>query len=137
MPMPGGRSPAATASRPRESSGARRAPSVLAGAEGESSLGDLLVAAPDPHDEDPAAAPVGQEAVGRDDEAKDRGGWAERATVDAFVRYVDVTVSRLGDRVKHWMTHNEPWVVAFVGHEEGLGGRSPHLRPSQRRASTA
>jgi beta-glucosidase len=50
---------------------------------------------------------------------QDRGGWAERATVDAFVRYVDVTVSRLGDRVKQWMTHNEPWVVAFVGHEEG------------------
>ncbi len=50
---------------------------------------------------------------------QDRGGWVERATADAFLRYVDVTVTRLGDRVTHWTTHNEPWVVAFVGHEEG------------------
>jgi len=50
---------------------------------------------------------------------QDRGGWAERGTVDAFLRYVDATVTRLGDRVTHWMTHNEPWVVAFAGHEEG------------------
>ncbi len=33
---------------------------------------------------------------------QDKGGWANRATIDAFLRFVDVTVSRLGDRVKMW-----------------------------------
>ncbi len=47
---------------------------------------------------------------------QDRGGWTSRDTVDAFVRYAEVVVRKLGDRVKDWMTHNEPWVVAYVGH---------------------
>ena len=38
---------------------------------------------------------------------QDRGGWADRTTVDAYVRYVDMIVSRLGDRVKYWMTQLE------------------------------
>jgi beta-glucosidase len=50
---------------------------------------------------------------------QDRGGWANRDTVDAFVAYADAVVRRLGDRVKHWITHNEPWVVSFVGNDEG------------------
>ena len=51
---------------------------------------------------------------------EDGGGWRNRATVDAFVHYADVVTAALGDRVKHWTTHNEPWVVAFVGHLEGV-----------------
>ncbi|MDA8424661.1 MAG: GH1 family beta-glucosidase [Treponema sp.] len=51
---------------------------------------------------------------------EDSGGWTDRATVDAFVRYVDLATRRLGDRVKDWMTHNEPWVVAFCGHLFGV-----------------
>ncbi|MDP9312368.1 MAG: GH1 family beta-glucosidase [Chloroflexota bacterium] len=50
---------------------------------------------------------------------QDKGGWANRATVDAFVEYADAVVARLGDRVTHWITHNEPQVAAFVGHFEG------------------
>lgn len=45
-----------------------------------------------------------------------RGGWGSRATMDAFVRYADVVTARLGDRVKLWVTHNEPWVIAFLGY---------------------
>jgi hypothetical protein len=45
---------------------------------------------------------------------QDKGGWANRATVDAFIRYTDVVGSRLGDRVKQWMTHNEPWCVSIL-----------------------
>jgi len=51
---------------------------------------------------------------------QDQGGWAVRHTVDAFVDYVDVVTRRLGDRVKHWITQNEPWVTAFLGHHEGI-----------------
>ncbi len=50
---------------------------------------------------------------------QDEGGWPARATAEAFVEYADVVSRYLGDRVKHWMTHNEPWVVAFVGHQMG------------------
>src|SRR5690606_14649430 len=38
---------------------------------------------------------------------------------DAFAEYTDVISRHLGDRVKNWMTINEPWVVAFVGHQIG------------------
>lgn len=51
---------------------------------------------------------------------QDRGGWPERATVDAFVAYADVVTRALGDRVTHWITHNEPWVASFLGHRDGV-----------------
>ena len=51
---------------------------------------------------------------------EDAGGWPERATAEAFVEYAEVVASRLGDRVKHWITHNEPWVVAWLGHALGV-----------------
>ncbi|MDW7981639.1 MAG: GH1 family beta-glucosidase [Thermomicrobium sp.] len=51
---------------------------------------------------------------------QDRGGWGERATAEAFAAYADVVVRRLGDRVRHWITHNEPWVVAYLGHYQGV-----------------
>lgn len=50
---------------------------------------------------------------------QERGGWAARETVDAFVAYADAVSARLGDRVRHWTTHNEPWCVAVLGHERG------------------
>jgi beta-glucosidase len=50
---------------------------------------------------------------------QDRGGWGSRRTVDAFVHYASVVSRRLGDRVPHWVTHNEPWCVATLGYEEG------------------
>lgn len=59
---------------------------------------------------------------------QDRGGWASRGIVDAFVHYADVVTSRLGDRVASWATHNEPWCIATLGHEEGQhapGHRDP------------
>ncbi|MGD8394674.1 MAG: GH1 family beta-glucosidase [Candidatus Eiseniibacteriota bacterium] len=59
---------------------------------------------------------------------QDRGGWAVRHTVDAFVRFADAVAARLGDRVGHWITHNEPWCIATLGHEQGHhapGHRNP------------
>jgi beta-glucosidase len=50
---------------------------------------------------------------------QDEGGWPTRATAQAFADYADLASRRLGDRVKHWMTLNEPWVTAMVGHHEG------------------
>ena len=50
---------------------------------------------------------------------QDRGGWGRREPVDAFVEYAGAVTARLGDRVRHWITHNEPWCVATLGHETG------------------
>jgi beta-glucosidase len=57
---------------------------------------------------------------------QDRGGWASRATIDAYLAYADIVTGRLGDRVKDWMTFNEPWVYAFCGHL--FGAHAPGLR---------
>lgn len=59
---------------------------------------------------------------------EDRGGWAARDTALAFADYVEVVTRRLGDRVGHWMTINEPWCVAVLGYEQGAhapGHREP------------
>jgi beta-glucosidase len=32
---------------------------------------------------------------------------------------VETVLGRLGDRVRYWTTHNEPWVVAWIGHSWG------------------
>ena len=57
---------------------------------------------------------------------QDEGGWVRRETVDAFLQYTDHVTRRLGDRVKHWITHNEPWCTAFLGHDAGV--HAPGLR---------
>ncbi len=51
---------------------------------------------------------------------QDEGGWANRDTVAAFLEYADVVTKRLGDRVKNWMTHNEPWCTAIHGNLDGM-----------------
>ena len=56
----------------------------------------------------------------------DRGGWLNRRTAEAFAAYTDVLTRRLGDRVKNWITINEPWVVAFLGY--GIGIHAPGHR---------
>ncbi len=50
---------------------------------------------------------------------EDAGGWPARATAEAFAEYTEAVVRRLGDRVHHWITHNEPWVYAWIGHSWG------------------
>jgi beta-glucosidase len=50
---------------------------------------------------------------------EDQGGWPNRATADAFAEYSDAVTRRLGDRVKNWITLNEPWCSAFLGYFNG------------------
>ena len=59
---------------------------------------------------------------------QDRGGWPKRDTAYRFSEYASVVARRLGDRVGHWITHNEPWITAVFGYLSGLhapGRRSP------------
>jgi len=57
---------------------------------------------------------------------QDRGGWPNRDAVSWFADYVAVVSNRLGDRVHHWITHNEPFVAAFAGY--GSGELAPGIR---------
>ncbi len=50
---------------------------------------------------------------------QDKGGWANRDTAKAFGDLAGVVARRLGDRVSHWITHNEPGVTAVLGHVTG------------------
>jgi beta-glucosidase len=54
------------------------------------------------------------------------GGWTSRDTALAFVDYTDAVSRRLGDRVKRWITHNEPWCASMVSYEKGA--HAPGLR---------
>jgi beta-glucosidase len=51
---------------------------------------------------------------------EDAGGWPVRATACAFADYAELVGRRLGDRVRRFITHNEPWCVATLGYERGL-----------------
>jgi beta-glucosidase len=51
---------------------------------------------------------------------QDTGGWASRDTIDAFAKYATILAEAFGDRVGRWITQNEPWVSAFLGHRDGV-----------------
>ncbi|HTT59771.1 MAG TPA: GH1 family beta-glucosidase [Acidimicrobiales bacterium] len=55
-----------------------------------------------------------------------RGGWSNPDVAEWFADYVAVVVKRLGDRVSHWITLNEPFVVAEQGHL--VGAHAPGIR---------
>jgi beta-glucosidase len=50
----------------------------------------------------------------------DRGGWLNRDVADWFVEYAHVMFRALDDRVRYWVTLNEPWVVADGGYLHGI-----------------
>jgi beta-glucosidase len=47
---------------------------------------------------------------------EDKGGWASRDTAYRFLDYAIAAQERLGDRVKHWITFNEPYCSSFLGY---------------------
>lgn len=47
-------------------------------------------------------------------------GWRNPEIADVFADYAAVCFEALGDRVKHWITLNEPWVVSIFGHSNGV-----------------
>jgi beta-glucosidase len=51
---------------------------------------------------------------------EDRGGWRSRDTVERFAEYAGACFDAYGDRVRWWVTQNEPWIVALLGHLLGL-----------------
>jgi beta-glucosidase len=57
-----------------------------------------------------------------------RGGWLNRQSPEWFAEYAKVVVERLSDRVRHWITLNEPQI--FLGPDGGDSTGAPSLRPT-------
>ncbi|KAH9924982.1 beta-glucosidase 1B [Epithele typhae] len=67
------------------------------------------------------------------------GGWLDREIVQDYVRYAKLCFERFGDRVKFWLTHNEPWCISILGHGRGVfapGRSSDRVRSPEGDSST-
>jgi beta-galactosidase len=56
------------------------------------------------------------------------GGWLDYRCAEAFANYADVCFEAFGDRVTNWITFNENWCTAVLGHANGVfapGRRDP------------
>ncbi|MBN9503469.1 MAG: beta-glucosidase [Armatimonadetes bacterium 55-13] len=53
----------------------------------------------------------------------DLGGWTHLDAAKWFGDYAELCFKSFGDRIKFWITHNEPWCYAFLGH--GIGEHAP------------
>lgn len=51
---------------------------------------------------------------------QERGGFLNRDLVEWFGDYAAIVADKLGDRVRHWMTFNEPPVIMGLGYQDGL-----------------
>ena len=56
----------------------------------------------------------------------DIGGWTNRDIAERFAEFTDVIINRIGDRIDHTATINEPWCVAWLSYF--LGGQAPGIR---------
>ena len=56
----------------------------------------------------------------------DIGGWTNRDIAERFAEFTGVIINRIGDRVNHTATLNEPWCVAWLSYF--LGGHAPGIR---------
>lgn len=57
---------------------------------------------------------------------QDAGGWTNPDVVERLGEYAGIVAARLGDRVSHVITLNEPRTHAFIGH--AVGRHAPGLR---------
>ena len=57
-----------------------------------------------------------------------RGGWLNRDSAGWFGDYAALIAERLGDRVRHFITLNEPQVFIGAGHHEGRHAPGDRLR---------
>jgi beta-galactosidase len=61
----------------------------------------------------------------------EKDGWLNPEMADFFAAYARICFEAFGDRVKNWITLNEPWVVAMMGYGQGVfaPGRTSDAEP--------
>ncbi|HAY44393.1 MAG TPA: beta-glucosidase [Micrococcaceae bacterium] len=50
---------------------------------------------------------------------EEEGGWTNRDTAYKFAEYAEAVYAKLGDRVNHWTTFNEPLCSSLIGYAAG------------------
>ncbi|KAM4596380.1 lactase-like a [Fundulus diaphanus] len=58
------------------------------------------------------------------------GGWQNASMVSYFNDFASLCFERFGNRVKHWITFNNPWSIAVEGYETGEHAPGLKLRGS-------
>ncbi len=66
---------------------------------------------------------------------QETGGWEQRDTARRFADYASLLYRSLGDRIRHWITLNEPYVVAHLGYR--TGEHAPGFRDEGRAVQVA
>lgn len=51
---------------------------------------------------------------------QDKGGWESNEISDEFLEFARICFEAFGDRVKHWITFNEPIIFSRLGYIDGL-----------------
>ena len=66
---------------------------------------------------------------------EDIGGWTSRNVAEEFTKYGYYVSKHFGDRVKNWITHNEPWCISHLGYVQGI--KPPGLKNSWEKSMLA
>ena len=60
---------------------------------------------------------------------QDKGGWANRETISAFVHYAETMFKEFNGKIKYWITLNEPWCISFLSNY--IGAHAPGFQDLQ------
>ena len=66
---------------------------------------------------------------------EDEGGWLARDTTERFAEFASACFEAYGDRVRSWLTINEPWIIGLLGYLHGL--HAPGYKDDVRGEATA
>ncbi|MFT3942465.1 MAG: glycoside hydrolase family 1 protein [Ancrocorticia sp.] len=62
---------------------------------------------------------------------QEKGGWSNRETIEAFVRFVDVLIDAFGEKVTYWLTINEENMMVLYGAALGTLDVTPGIDPNK------
>ncbi|MBW6408924.1 glycoside hydrolase family 1 protein [Clostridium weizhouense] len=60
---------------------------------------------------------------------EEKGGWINKETIDAYIHYVNVIFKEFGEKVKYFVTFNEPRYFIFSGYK--IGNYPPGLQNTE------
>nr|XP_028600757.1 lactase-phlorizin hydrolase [Podarcis muralis] len=62
---------------------------------------------------------------------QDVGGWENETIIQKFKDYAEILFQRFGEKVKFWITLNEPYAIANIGYGYGVSAPGISARPGR------